>query len=204
MKSLFGGGTALTTALVLASVLFYATPLDAEPNSSQQNQTRQQQQKQGELPAPQSAPDLAEAADAALRPEAASGERAAFAVSEEEPPAMPASTAGSKPTGAQPTAPAQSYTATAYSFTGRTASGRPVAKGLIAADTSVLPIGTRVRLDAGPYSGEYVVADTGGAVRGRRIDVWVPTTREAFRFGRRGVRLTVLSYGNRRAGGKKK
>mgnify|MGYP003693616699 CR=1 FL=1 len=42
-------------------------------------------------------------------------------------------------------------------------------KGLIAADPRVLPLGTRVRLEAGAYSGEYVVADTGGAVRGKKL-----------------------------------
>jgi 3D (Asp-Asp-Asp) domain-containing protein len=60
-------------------------------------------------------------------------------------------------------------------------------------------MGTRVRLEAGNWSGEYTVADTGGAIRGRRIDVWVPSTGEACRFGRRTVKLTVLSYGGRRA-----
>ncbi|MDQ2855730.1 MAG: 3D domain-containing protein [Acidobacteriota bacterium] len=89
------------------------------------------------------------------------------------------------------------YTATAYSLNGRTASGKPVSKGLIAGDPSVLPLGTRVRLEAGNYSGEYVVADTGGSVRGKRIDIWTPTSREAMRFGRRLVKLTVLSYGPR-------
>jgi 3D (Asp-Asp-Asp) domain-containing protein len=89
------------------------------------------------------------------------------------------------------------YTATAYSLNGRTASGKPVSKGLIAADPSVLPLGTRVRLEAGTYSGEYVVADTGGSVRGKRIDIWTPSSREAMRFGRRLVKLTVLSYGPR-------
>lgn len=88
---------------------------------------------------------------------------------------------------------AQSFTATAYSMRGRTASGRPVSRGLIAADNSVLPSGTRVRLEAGSYSGEYVVADTGGAVRGRKIDIWVPNTGEAMKFGRRPIKLTVLS-----------
>ena len=43
------------------------------------------------------------------------------------------------------------------------------------------------------YSGEYVVADTGGAVRGRKIDIWVPSAGEAMRFGRRPVKLTVLT-----------
>jgi 3D (Asp-Asp-Asp) domain-containing protein len=93
----------------------------------------------------------------------------------------------------------QTYTATAYSLRGRTASGKPVSRGLIAADPSVLPLGTRVRVEAGSFSGEYVVGDTGGSVRGRRIDIWTPTSREALQFGRRAVKLTVLSFGGRRA-----
>jgi len=94
--------------------------------------------------------------------------------------------------------PPTNYVATAYSLRGRTASGRPVAKGLIAADPRHLPLGSRVRLDAGAYSGEYLVADTGSLVRGKRIDIWTPSSREAMRFGRRTVKLTVLSYGGRK------
>lgn len=94
---------------------------------------------------------------------------------------------------------AVSYVATAYSLRGRTASGRYVAKGLIAADPRILPLGSRVHLHAGPYSGEYLVADTGGLVRGKRIDIWTPSRREAMRFGRRTVKLTVLSYGAQRS-----
>src|SRR5687768_201424 len=90
--------------------------------------------------------------------------------------------------------PPSPYVATAYSLRGRTASGRMVAKGLIAADPRHLPLGSRVRLDAGSYSGEYLVADTGTLVRGKRIDIWIPTSREAMRFGRRTVKLTVLSF----------
>jgi 3D (Asp-Asp-Asp) domain-containing protein len=96
-------------------------------------------------------------------------------------------------------AAAEQYSATAYAFTGRTASGQKVTRGLIAADTRVLPMGTRVRLEAGKWSGDYIVADRGGAIRGRKIDIWVPTTREAFSFGRRKIKLTVLSYGVRRS-----
>lgn len=92
----------------------------------------------------------------------------------------------------------QTYTATAYSLPGRTASGKLVSRGLIAADPTVLPLGTRVRVEAGSWSGEYEVADTGGAVRGRRIDIWTPTTREALQFGRRAVKLTVLQLGGKR------
>lgn len=94
--------------------------------------------------------------------------------------------------------PATPYVATAYSLRGRTASGKPVSKGLIAADPRVLPLGSRVKLDAGNYSGEYLVADTGGMVRGKRIDIWTPSSREAMSFGRRTVKLTVLSWGGKR------
>lgn len=73
-----------------------------------------------------------------------------------------------------------------------------VAKGMIAADRTVLPLGTRVRLEAGAYSGEYLVTDTGGAIRGRKIDIWIPSSGEALRFGRRKVKLTVLNYGGRK------
>jgi len=94
--------------------------------------------------------------------------------------------------------PATSYLATAYSLKGRTASGRMVSRGLIAADPRVLPLGSRVRVEHPGYSGEYLVADTGGAIRGRHIDIWIPSSREAMRFGKRTVKLTVLSYGARR------
>ena len=95
-------------------------------------------------------------------------------------------------------AEAQSYSATAYSLRGRTASGQYVTRGLIAADPRLLPIGTRVHVQAGPWSGEYLVADTGGAIRGRKIDIWTPSTREAMQFGRRTVKLTILSRPERR------
>ena len=121
-------------------------------------------------------------------------------------PSSPASSAGNSTasnanlpaTAAESRLASQTYTATAYSLRGRTASGKPVSRGLIAADPSVLPLGTRVRVEAGSWSGEYLVADTGGAVKGRRIDIWTPTTREALQFGRRAVKLTVLELGGKR------
>jgi 3D (Asp-Asp-Asp) domain-containing protein len=95
--------------------------------------------------------------------------------------------------------PFQMFSATAYSLRGRTASGQSVTRGLIAADPRVLPIGTRVRVEAGPWTGEYLVADTGGAIKGRKIDIWTPSSREAMQFGRRAVKLTVLYVPGARA-----
>jgi 3D (Asp-Asp-Asp) domain-containing protein len=84
------------------------------------------------------------------------------------------------------------FNATAYCLQGRTASGHKVRPGIIAADPRVLPLGTVVHLQAGEYSGVYTVLDTGGAIKGRLIDVYVPTRKEALNFGRRQVKLRVI------------
>lgn len=84
------------------------------------------------------------------------------------------------------------FRATAYCLKGRTANGGGVRRGIVAADPRILPLGTRIFINAGSYSGSYVVADTGGAVRGRVLDVWVPNCSEATRFGRKSVTVSVL------------
>jgi 3D (Asp-Asp-Asp) domain-containing protein len=84
-----------------------------------------------------------------------------------------------------------SFTATAYCLQGRTASGSGVRRGVIAADPRVLRLGSRITLGAGAYSGSYLVADTGGGVKGRKLDIWVPSCAEARRFGRRSVTVFV-------------
>ena len=85
-----------------------------------------------------------------------------------------------------------SFTATAYCLKGRTAMGHGVRRGIIAADPRVLRLGSRVNLGAGAYSGQYLVSDTGGRIKGRKIDIWVPSCSEARRFGRRTVAIGVL------------
>lgn len=85
------------------------------------------------------------------------------------------------------------FRATAYCLQGRTAVGGGVRRGIVAADSRVLPLGTRIQMTAGSYTGTYTVADTGGAVKGRILDVWVPSCAEAMRFGRKTVTVSVLS-----------
>lgn len=82
-----------------------------------------------------------------------------------------------------------SFSASAYCFSGKTAMGHSVRRGLIAADPRVLPLGSQVFIDAGPWSGTYTVSDTGGAIKGKKIDIWVPSCSEARRFGRRSVQI---------------
>ena len=85
-----------------------------------------------------------------------------------------------------------SFTATAYCLSGRTALGHGVRRGIIAADPRLLRLGSKIALDAGSYTGQYLISDTGGGIRGRRIDIWVPSCAEARRFGRRTVTVSLL------------
>lgn len=184
-KPLIGGGTA-AAVLLSCSLLFLAQTSVAEPLGQVQREGRQ---KGAVAETDNPGAEATQTTDAAE--DGAAGEKKAEAA----PPDETKAAFDKKETGAgaEAASPVVTYTATAYSLRGRTASGGGVRRGIIAADRKVLPLGTRVRLDAGPYSGEYVVADTGGAVRGRKIDIWVPHTSEAMRFGRRPVRLTVLT-----------
>lgn len=89
-----------------------------------------------------------------------------------------------------------SFIATAYAQRGITRSGRYTAPGVVAADLNFLPMGTKILVkNAGPYSGTYTVADTGGKVRGRHIDIYMPDVRKAIQFGKRMVEVTVLRWG---------
>lgn len=85
------------------------------------------------------------------------------------------------------------FRATAYCLKGRTADGGSVRRGIVAADPRVLPLGSRIQINGGGYSGTYTVADTGGAVKGRKLDIWVPNCSEAIRFGRRSVMVSKLN-----------
>ncbi|HXU38540.1 MAG TPA: 3D domain-containing protein [Blastocatellia bacterium] len=86
------------------------------------------------------------------------------------------------------------FDATAYCLKGRTASGMDAKPGMIAADPRVLPLGTIVHLRSGSYTGTYRVMDTGGRIRGRRVDVYVASHKEAVQFGRRQVKIKILGH----------
>jgi 3D (Asp-Asp-Asp) domain-containing protein len=84
---------------------------------------------------------------------------------------------------------------TAYCVKGQTDSGTQTRRGIVAADPSVLPLGTVVRIDGlrGGYNGTYTVADTGRAIKGNDVDIFVPDCDAAKRFGRQTGRVRVVS-----------
>jgi 3D (Asp-Asp-Asp) domain-containing protein len=85
-------------------------------------------------------------------------------------------------------------TATAYCDHGRTRSGVKTQRGVAAADLRHFPIGTRLRVIAAgkPYAGQYTVLDSGSAIRGRDLDLFMPSCRAARRFGKRHVQVVLL------------
>jgi 3D (Asp-Asp-Asp) domain-containing protein len=89
------------------------------------------------------------------------------------------------------------FSATAYCKGIVTASGVPVQTGVAAADPELLPVGSVVEVDSLPqkYNGIYTVMDTGPAVQGRQVDVYMWSCNEALQFGRRPIHLTVLRLG---------
>lgn len=94
--------------------------------------------------------------------------------------------------------PAANFQATAYALRGRTFSGVYVRRGVIAADPRVIPIGSVLQLITPGYSGIYTVQDTGGKIKGKIVDVWVGSTREARIFGRRQIKVHVVRWGKPR------
>src|SRR5688572_17887958 len=85
------------------------------------------------------------------------------------------------------------FKATAYCKGTTTASGVRVRSGIAAADPQLLPVGSVVHVAVGDskYSGVYTVVDTGPAVQGRLLDLYLWSCHEALQFGRRPVQVTV-------------
>lgn len=76
------------------------------------------------------------------------------------------------------------------STTGRTAMGLRAGYGHVAVDPRVIRLGTMVFVEGYGFA---IASDTGGAIKGNRIDLCFNTRSEALRFGRRTVRVHVLS-----------
>jgi 3D (Asp-Asp-Asp) domain-containing protein len=96
------------------------------------------------------------------------------------------------------------FVATAYCKGHTTASGVGVATGIAAADPKLLPEGSVIEIEGMPgrtaslpdrYRGIYTVMDTGPAVNGRHVDLYLWSCNEALAFGRRDATVTVLRLG---------
>lgn len=105
---------------------------------------------------------------------------------------LPASGATTAPgAGTKPAAKAYrlKVDAVAYHLPGHTASGLRVRKGVVAVDPRVIPLGTRMFV---PGYGNGIAADVGVAIKGKIIDLWMPSHRAAREWGRKTVTITVF------------
>ncbi len=86
------------------------------------------------------------------------------------------------------------YTASCNGCSGVTATGlnlknNPNAK-VIAVDPSVIPLGSKVYVEGYGYA---VAADKGGAIKGHKIDVFFPSTSDAYRWGVKKVKVRIIN-----------
>lgn len=78
---------------------------------------------------------------------------------------------------------------------GITRSGTRVRPGVVAVDPKVIPLGSTLYVESAGRSASYGISyaeDTGGAIKGNRIDLYYESRSEALRFGRQSVTVYVL------------
>lgn len=85
--------------------------------------------------------------------------------------------------------------ASAYCIKGRTATGVQTRVGVVAVDPKVIPLGSRLYIESADGSWTYgnaVAADTGGSIKGNKVDLYMETYNEAISFGRRNAKVYIL------------
>ena len=93
---------------------------------------------------------------------------------------------------------ATAYTATPNGrggFIERTASGRPASYGVVAVDPRVIPLGTKLYIESLDGSWAYgfaIAGDTGGAIKGKKVDLFFNTYNECIQYGRRQIKVYIL------------
>ena len=98
----------------------------------------------------------------------------------------------------------QTFNVSAYSInapdmswsSGKTATGTQVQEGrTLAVDPSVIPLGSRVELICPSYpsvNGIYTAEDTGGAIKGYKLDLYIHNAGKAVDFGRRQCSARII------------
>ncbi|TQR21838.1 LysM peptidoglycan-binding domain-containing protein [Psychrobacillus vulpis] len=89
---------------------------------------------------------------------------------------------------------ATAYTAYCEGCSGTTAYGIDLRSNpnqkVIAVDPRIIPLGTKVWVEG---YGEAIAGDTGGAIKGHKIDVFIPSYNNAMEWGVKKVKIRVLN-----------
>lgn len=72
---------------------------------------------------------------------------------------------------------------------GITRSGLKVKHGIVAVDPKVIPLGTHLYVEG---YGESIAADTGGAIKGNRIDLYFESPKDVAKYGKKRIKVYVL------------
>ncbi|MDD2495361.1 MAG: 3D domain-containing protein [Tissierellia bacterium] len=81
-------------------------------------------------------------------------------------------------------------------YHGITASGTKARPGVVAVDPNVIPLGTKLYIastDGSPDYGFATAEDTGGAIKGNRIDLFMEDSNDCYNFGIRPVKVYILN-----------
>ena len=91
------------------------------------------------------------------------------------------------------TVSASAYTANCNGCSGVTSTGINLKRNpdvkVIAVDPSIIPLGTKVYVEGYGYA---IAGDTGGSIKGNKIDVFFPSKSEAYKWGRKQVKIKIL------------
>lgn len=91
------------------------------------------------------------------------------------------------------TVSASAYTASCKGCSGITKTGLNLKKNpglkVIAVDPKVIKLGTKVHVEGYGYA---VAGDIGGAIKGKKIDVFIPSKSAALKWGRKNVKIKIL------------
>lgn len=107
---------------------------------------------------------------------------------------LPDSIGESNTTNKRMTVTATAYTAycdgcTGVTYTGINLISNPNQK-VIAVDPNVIPLGSKVYVEG---YGTAIAGDIGSAIKGNRIDIFIPSETEALKFGVQKLNITILS-----------
>ena len=109
-------------------------------------------------------------------------------------PAKTAAPAASQQSGKEMTVSATAYTAYCPGCSGVTATGIDLRSNpgqkVIAVDPTVIPLGSKVWVEG---YGEAIAGDTGGAIKGNKIDVFIPSKGAALDWGRKTINIKILN-----------
>lgn len=91
------------------------------------------------------------------------------------------------------TVSATAYTAYCNGCSGITKTGINLKQNpglkVIAVDPNVIKLGTKVHVEGYGYA---IAGDIGGAIKGNKIDVFIPSKADAYKWGRKNVKITIL------------